>query len=220
MEPGIWQDRTLDPDDSATRERILAAATQCFLQQGIAKSTMHDVARVADLSRGTVYRYFPDRRSLVDATITQHARQYYDEAARAMEPLPTLAAKIGAFGEVFARTLTRHRYGAVVPDDLDFFRIMASDLDGALRRMSAFLRPYVCQAKERRELAATVDEHEGSELLARMLMSVAVMPVSVGFDLQRPETVRDFLERFSVEGLRSHDEPAQTKYSPPFASST
>ena len=28
------------PDDGATRDRILAAATQCFLQLGIAKTTM------------------------------------------------------------------------------------------------------------------------------------------------------------------------------------
>jgi AcrR family transcriptional regulator len=195
------RDATLDPDDQETRDRILAAATQCFLQLGIAKSTMHDVARVADLSRGTVYRYFPDRRSLIDATVTQHAQRYYDEAARAMHPLPTLTEQIGAFGEVFARTFTEHRYGGPVPDDLDLFRIMASDIDGGLRRMSAFLLPYVVAAKNRGEIGDGIDAAEGSELLARMLMSLTVMPVSVAFDLRRPATVRQYLERYAVEGL-------------------
>jgi AcrR family transcriptional regulator len=188
-------------DDGATRERILDAAAECFRQLGIAKSTMHDIARVADLSRGTVYRYFPDRRSLIDATISQHAQQYYDEAARAMEPLATLAGRIGAFGEVFARTFTGHRDGSLVSDDLDLARIMASDVDGALRRMTAFLEPYVRDAKRRGELADVVDADEGSELLARMLMSIAVMPVSAGFDVRRPATVRRYLERFAVDGL-------------------
>jgi AcrR family transcriptional regulator len=188
-------------DDGATRARILEAATQCFLQLGIAKSTMHDVARVADLSRGTVYRYFPDRRTLIDATVSQLAQQYYDEAQRAMDPLPTLCDQVGAFGEVFATTFTRHRFGAPVPDDLQVFRIMASDVDGALRRMSAFLLPYVVDAKDRGELGPDVDEHEGSELLARMLMSLTVMPASIGFDVQRPATVRRWLERYAVDGL-------------------
>jgi AcrR family transcriptional regulator len=188
-------------DEAATRDRILAAATQCFLQLGIAKSTMHDVARVADLSRGTVYRYFPDRRSLVDATISMHAQQYYDEAARAMDSVPTLSGQIGAFGEVFARTFTSHRYPGPVPDDLDLFRIMASDIDGALRRMSSFLLRYVTDAKDRGELGAAVDEQEASELLARMLMSLTVMPRSGAFDVGQPATVRRYLERYAVAGL-------------------
>jgi AcrR family transcriptional regulator len=190
-----------DADEGATRERILAAATNCFLQLGIAKSTMHDVARVADLSRGTVYRYFPDRRALIDATVSQLAQQYYDEAQRAMDPLPTLCDQVGAFGEVFAATFTRNRSAGTLSDDLQVFRIMASDIDGALRRMSAFLLPYVVDAKDRGELAPDVDEHEGSELLARVLMSLTVMPKSSGFDMQQPATVRRYLERYAVAGL-------------------
>jgi AcrR family transcriptional regulator len=192
---------TPDTDDGATRDRILAAAKDCFLQLGIAKSTMHDVARVAELSRGTVYRYFPDRRALIDATVSQLAQQHYDEAQRAMDPLPTLCDQVGAFGEVFAATFTRNRLAGTVSDDLQLFRIMASDIDGALRRMSAFLLPYVVDAKDRGELAPGVDEHEGSELLARAFMSLTVMPASIGFDIERPATVRRYLERYAVAGL-------------------
>jgi AcrR family transcriptional regulator len=195
--PGV----TPAADDGETRARILEAATECFRQLGIAKSTMHDVARVADLSRGTVYRYFPDRRALIDATVSQLAQQYYDEAQRAMDPLPTLSDQIGAFGEVFAATFTRNRFASTVSDDLELFRIMASDVDGALRRMTAFLLPYVVDAKDRGELAPDVDEHEGSELLARVLMSLTVMPTSTAFDVERPATVRAYLERYAIAGL-------------------
>lgn len=50
-----------------TRERILNAATQLFLQQGIKKTSMADVAGHAGLTRMTVYRYFDDRKSLAQA---------------------------------------------------------------------------------------------------------------------------------------------------------
>jgi hypothetical protein len=78
---------------------------------------------------------------------------------------------------------------------------MASDIDGALRRMSAFLLSYVVDAKDRGELAPGVDEHEASELLARVLMSLTVMPTSIGFDVERPATVRRYLECFAIAGL-------------------
>jgi AcrR family transcriptional regulator len=201
MSPHDSKTQVPDADDGITRDRILAAATDCFLQLGIAKTTMHDVAHTAELSRGTVYRYFPDRRALIDATVTRHAQRYYDEAASAMAPHTSLAVQIGAFGEVFARTFTQHRYGVVVPDDLDIFRIMASDVDGALGRMSNFLHPYVCAAQERGEVATDVDVLEASELLARMLMSVTFMPVSVSFDVQQPVTVRRYFEQYAVCGL-------------------
>jgi AcrR family transcriptional regulator len=201
MTPQDAKAPTADPDDGMTRDRILTAATQCFLQLGITKTTMHDVARTAEMSRGTVYRYFPDRRALIDATVTRHAQRYYDEAADAMAMQANLVAQIGAFGEVFARTFTQHRYGTVVPDDLDIFRIMASDVDGALGRMCAFLHPYVCDAKQQGEIGTDVDVREASEMLARMLMSVTVMPVSVGFDVQQPATVRRYFEQYAVRGL-------------------
>ena len=146
MAPSASRGASVASEDGATRQRILDAAAQCFRHVGIAKSTMHDVARVADLSRGTVYRYFPDRRSLVDATVNQYAQRYYDEAAQAMEPFTTLSARVGAFGEVFARTFTGHRDGRLVSDDMHLARIMAADVDGALRRMTTFLRPYVRDA--------------------------------------------------------------------------
>ena len=38
-------------------------------------------------------------------------------------------------------------------------------------------------------------------MLARMLMSVTVMPVSVGFDVQQPATVRRYFEQYAVRGL-------------------
>jgi TetR/AcrR family transcriptional regulator len=55
-----------DPVDS-----ILRAARQCYLSGGIDKTGMGEVARVADVARSTVYRYFPSRDDLLVATIKQ-----------------------------------------------------------------------------------------------------------------------------------------------------
>ena len=51
----------------ATRLRILEAAVACFTQFGNERTTLNDVARVASVTRQTIYRYFPDRAALLEA---------------------------------------------------------------------------------------------------------------------------------------------------------
>src|SRR5512145_1021693 len=53
------------PDE--TQRRILAAALDLFLAQGLKKTTVDEVAAQAGLTRITVYRYFADKGELVRA---------------------------------------------------------------------------------------------------------------------------------------------------------
>src|SRR5580698_254390 len=53
--------------DEGTKAVILDAARRCMLQFGSSKLSMVDVARVAGVSRGSVYKYFPEREELIDA---------------------------------------------------------------------------------------------------------------------------------------------------------
>ncbi len=53
--------------DNKARERIILAALQLFLKQGIKKTAVSEVAKQAGVTRVTAYRYFGDKRSLVYA---------------------------------------------------------------------------------------------------------------------------------------------------------
>lgn len=66
------------------RDQILEAANECFTQLGIQRTSVQDVARKANVSRGTVYRYFEDRNVLIDAAIEFGAQRFYREVASAM----------------------------------------------------------------------------------------------------------------------------------------
>jgi TetR/AcrR family acrAB operon transcriptional repressor len=48
-----------------TRLRILTAAEDVFSRQGIATSTLHDIARRAGVTRGAVYWHFADKEALL-----------------------------------------------------------------------------------------------------------------------------------------------------------
>src|SRR5262245_35161324 len=56
---------------AATRERILDGAARALARHGLAKLGMQDVSQQAAVSRGTLYRYFPNRDDLL-TTLARH----------------------------------------------------------------------------------------------------------------------------------------------------
>ena len=56
-------------DALKNRQRLLAAAGQVFAEQGL-EASVADVARVAGVGMGTLYRHFSSKEALVDALVT------------------------------------------------------------------------------------------------------------------------------------------------------
>lgn len=194
--------RVENVEGDTTRTRILQAALESFQQLGIAKTNLHDVARAAQVSRGTVYRYFSERRELIDAAIELRAKKYYSTAAERMSRHATLSGQIGALGEVFAESINDMQHHRLGPDDAALMRLSAEDREGALHRMSLFLVPYIRNARARDEVRSGIDVAEASEWIARVLMSVTTLPASEAFDIQKPKSIAKFMERYAVDGLR------------------
>jgi AcrR family transcriptional regulator len=185
------------------KDQILEAANECFIQLGIQRTSVQDVARAAHVSRGTVYRYFEDRHALINAAIEFGAQRFYREVAAAMGEKTTLAEQVGAMGEVQSRILLDHRTrNRLMSDDAELMRHMVSDADNAVRRSTAFLLPYVRDARQRGEVGAGVDVTAASEWLARIIYSLATVHEAQTFDMSRPETVRRYIETFAINGLR------------------
>ncbi|HTQ20123.1 TetR/AcrR family transcriptional regulator [Mycobacterium sp.] len=53
----------------ATRERIVAAASELMLQHGVARTTIEDIQHAAAVSTSQMYHYFSDKNDLVAAVI-------------------------------------------------------------------------------------------------------------------------------------------------------
>jgi AcrR family transcriptional regulator len=64
-----WTEILGDPDDDSPsarkRRRILRAAHELFLKQGYRKTSIDDVARKAEVAKGTVYLYFENKGQLL-----------------------------------------------------------------------------------------------------------------------------------------------------------
>jgi len=71
--PPSWQ-------DSDKRRQIIEGAGDVFLSKGFDAASMSEIARVAGVSKGTLYVYFKNKEELFDAIVTGACRMLADQA--------------------------------------------------------------------------------------------------------------------------------------------
>jgi AcrR family transcriptional regulator len=72
------------PTPGSTEERILAATLRLLGRRGVKRLGMQEVSEAAGVSRGTLYRYFPNKESLMDAVAGFDQRTFTEGLAAAL----------------------------------------------------------------------------------------------------------------------------------------
>ena len=72
------------------RDRLIDAAEVCLRAKGIRSTTVSEVAEVAGVSRGWLYRHFPDKVTLLGAAIVRLNDAYWSEAHAVLEQVEGL----------------------------------------------------------------------------------------------------------------------------------
>lgn len=67
-------------DAAENRQHILAAARQLFVEQGVAAVSMDEIARVAGVGKGTLYRRYAHKGLLCAALLDENTRQMQEAA--------------------------------------------------------------------------------------------------------------------------------------------
>jgi AcrR family transcriptional regulator len=67
---------------SQKRQRLTAAAARVLHEQGVERTTLADIARVADVPVGNVYYYFKTKDDLVQAALSEHDTQLNELTAQ------------------------------------------------------------------------------------------------------------------------------------------
>ena len=185
-----------------TRERILDAAEQAMRRFGFRRASMNDVAQLARVSRGSVYRYFPDRDTLVAAVLERLAQRFVASSEPSVRRRRTLAAQI-AEAAVFIRAHLDDAVLTLGPGDVEdriIATLLAAQMDGLLQEFVAFWQPYLQAAEARGEIRPGLDHRRAAEWIVRVMVSFVMMP-SVVIDLDDPEAVRSFVQDHIVRGL-------------------
>lgn len=107
--------KPLRADARRNRERILAAASQVFAERGAAAST-EDVAALAGVAIGTVFRHFPTKRDLLSAIVKDLLARLTEEVTALADGDPETALY-----DFFGRVVEQAAAGKAVVD------LLASD---------------------------------------------------------------------------------------------
>jgi AcrR family transcriptional regulator len=90
-------------EDVDIGDRILGAAASCVLAFGVDRVTLAEIARRAGVSRPTVYRRWPDTRSILAAVLTARVTGAWREVPPRGEGREALVERIVAVAERLRR---------------------------------------------------------------------------------------------------------------------
>ncbi|MEZ5606455.1 MAG: TetR family transcriptional regulator [Burkholderiaceae bacterium] len=90
--------RRTKEDALATRSALLDAAERVFLQRGVSRTSLADIAQAAGVTRGALYWHFKDKAALFNAMLDRVAlpmnAELQDLLARAGDPLAPWCAHV------------------------------------------------------------------------------------------------------------------------------
>jgi len=190
------------------RDRLIDAAEVCLRAKGIRATTVSEVAEVAGVSRGWLYRHYPDKASLLGAAIVRLNDAFWTESHQILAGTAGLEEQLAA-GVALGRS-AYETPGALVmqlrrDEPEEFAACAGAGVQGLVPDLGAFWRPYLAAARDRGEIHAGSDLAEAAEWVARVLISLATVPGET-LDPDDPDAVRRHLRRYLLPGLRADPE--------------
>lgn len=135
------------------------AAERCFDQYGIGKTTMDDIAKMAGVSRPTVYRHFDDRDTLILAVVMRRSRQLIERAQKYIRKYNTFEEQL-VEGLMFMVDKGRKDpfVGLLVtPAHMDLVNQILVGSTAAVDLAYEMWEPILIEARERGELNPDLD---------------------------------------------------------------
>lgn len=185
----------------ARRREILAAAHICFGRDGIHGTTMRDVAAEADVSVGTLYRYFEGKGEVVRA-LADWARRDKEEKLEGLDRSHPLEAVIALARRLLAGLHTAEAREAARVDVRLWAEALSDDeLEAMWRRNLAELQDSVTELMREGQAEGAIRDDLAAEEAARAFLAlgqgtVMLRSLETDFDTDRLlGTIEGLLER-------------------------
>lgn len=188
---------------SSVRDRLIDAAETCLRANGIRTTTVSEVAEAAGVSRGWLYRHFPDKAALLGAAIVRLNEAFWSEAHAVLEVVEGLDHQITA-GIGHGRTAYDDP-GALLmklrlAEPEEFAACAGAGVQGLVPDLAGFWTRYLVAACHRGEIHPDVDIAEAAEWVARAVLSLATVPGDT-LDPTDPAAVLTHVRRYVLPGL-------------------
>lgn len=191
------------------RERLIDAAEACLRAKGIRATTVSEVAEAAGVSRGWLYRHYPDKASLLGAAIVRLNEVFWGESNRTLSAITGFEEQL-AVGVRLGRS-AYETPGALVmqlrrDEPEEFAACAGAGVQGLVPDLGRFWRPYLAAARDRGEIHPDTELDEAAEWVARVQISLGTVPGDT-LDPDDHDAVLRYMRRYVLPGL--HSAPAQ-----------
>ena len=173
--------------------RILDAGEQCIRRFGIRRTSMGEVARVGKLSRGSIYRYFRDKDTLVEGIFRRQQENFLNRTEAQLERQPTLVDKLTQSVLAGRRDMREGLFAALALIEPDTLAVMFLD-PRFYQRSVSFWPPHVRQAQAAGEISAAANVDFVTDLIVRLAVSLVMFP-GLGVKLNTRRALREYLQR-------------------------
>jgi AcrR family transcriptional regulator len=160
-----------------SRERILDAAEACLRRDGIRRTTVQAVAEEAGLSRVYVYRFFPDKATLVSAALIRRDEEFWAAADARVSGAGSLSGMVAE-----AVLMSRESPLGSLALDLaesepqEYATVMGTYVHEVVPGLAGFWVEQLRRAQERGLVRPDVDIVAGAEWIIRAVVSLVGVP--------------------------------------------
>lgn len=203
----------LPSDSNDARKRLLDAAESCFQELGVLKTTVEHVARVAQVSRATVYRYFGGRDELILGVLLREGNRFLDRLGAHIASIQSLSEAIveGVLYTLRAIKSDENLALLFVPEAAGITTSIAGASEALFELTTQFLQPFFEAAQADGNLRAMVDLDEAAEWVLRAILSMATFD---GPKHRTDDELRRYLRTFLLPALVADEEPAKPQRRP------
>ena len=162
-----------------TKRTLLQVARRLFSEKGIYWAKVEDITELADLGKGTFYKYFDSKEAIIHVLLDEGLAELLREterAARAVSsPTKLVGAVIGARVDFFLRhpdfLLLFHQVRGLMQLQLGASKDLREVYDSHLRRLALLLKPALASsaAHSPRELATALAAYTSGLLTYHVL---------------------------------------------------
>jgi len=201
-EPTGPKDKISAAQPDSTEQLIVDSAAACIKRFGIRRTTIEEVARVARLSRASVYRHFANKDALLEAVFSRESSRFVSDVLEAIRLEPTLADAAATHAVLTRRHIRDTLLLGLEATEPETVALMFTrDAAPMYKRWIELWKPLIREAVARGEVRADIDVAHAAEWILRMLISLTVTP-PVTFDGEDDEQLRRFVTDHLVRGLR------------------
>jgi AcrR family transcriptional regulator len=154
--------KRLTKKGQATRDRIVEAASQLMLEQGVARTTIEGIQSAAGVSPSQLYHYFPGKDALVSAVIDHQTGRVLDVQHQGLDQIDTIDA-LNRWRDLMVGILTETQcvggcpLGSLASDLSESDPVARVQLANAFARWEELIRSGLEQMQSRGELDASAD---------------------------------------------------------------